>query len=136
MSPAEVKTYLAREAKRAWPNVAKASDLPYPEYWKAQTKWLIFYSPRIGDALMLELIKDSVVIALRAENKGVEPIAYVVSDEVRKIWERADAKKVQEEREKKKRDAWDNAAERADAVRSRFSKPMSGSRIRYAGGLL
>jgi hypothetical protein len=128
MSPADVKTYLAREAKRAWPNVTKASNLPYSEFWKAQMKWLIFHSPRIGDALMLELIKDSVVIALEAEKKGIEPKAYVVPEEVRKIWEKVE--------EVKKHEAWDNAAERADAVRRRFSKPMSGSRIRYAGGTL
>lgn len=128
MSPAEVKAYLSREAKRVWPNAAKASDLPFPEYWKAQTKWLIFHSPRVGNMLMLQLIRDSVIVALKAYKKGVEPVANVVPEEVRKIWEKVE--------EVKKREAWDNAAERADAVRRRFSTPMSGSRIRYAGGLL
>lgn len=128
MSPAEVKTYLAREAKRAWPNVAKASDLPFPEYWKAQTKWLIFHSPRVGNMLMLKLISDSVIVVFEAYKKGVEPVANVVPEEVRIIWEKAETER--------KREAWDNAAERADAVRRRFSTPMSGSRIRYVGGLL
>lgn len=128
MSPAEVKAYLSREAKRVWPNAAKASDLPFPEYWKAQTKWLVFHSPRVGNMLMLKLISDSIVVALEAYKKGVEPVANVVPEEVRKIWEKVE--------EVKKREAWDNAAERADAVRRRFSTPMSGSRIRYVGGLL
>ena len=128
MSESEVKIMLSRAVKGAWPNVTKASELPFPEYWKAQTKWLIFHSPRVGNMLMLKLISDSVIVALEAYKKGVEPVANVVPEEVRKIWAKVE--------EVKKREAWDNAAERADAVRRRFSTPMSGSRIRYAGGLL
>lgn len=128
MSPAEVKAYLSREAKRVWPNVAKASDLPFPEYWTAQTKWLIFHSPRVGDMLMLKLISDVVIVAFEAFKKGVEPVVNVVPEEVRIIWEKAETER--------KHEAWDNAAELADAVRRRFSTPMRGLRVRHVGGLL
>ena len=87
MTAGEVKTSLAKAARRCWPNVTKASDLPFPDYWKAVTEWLTFQAPHVGDALMWKLIDDFAVSAKEAEERGLKPTAPKVSERVKKIWE-------------------------------------------------
>lgn len=87
MTAREVKTSLAKAARRCWPNVAKASDLPFPDYWKAVTDWLTFHAPHVGDSLMWKLIDDFAVSAKEAEERGEAPAAPKVSERVKKIWE-------------------------------------------------
>ena len=91
MTAAEIKAQLSKAARRCWPNVTKASDLPFPDYWKAVTEWLTFHAPRIGDALLWKLIDDFAVDAKWAVERGLAPIAPRVSDEVKEIWNRVDA---------------------------------------------
>ena len=91
MTADEVKAALAKAARRCWPDVKKASDLPFPDYWKAVTEWLTFHAPRIGDALLWKLIDDFAVDAKWAVERGLAPIAPRVSDEVKEIWNRVDA---------------------------------------------
>ena len=86
MTADEVKTALAKAARRCWPDVAKASDLPFPDYWKAVTEWLMFHSPHVGDALMWKLIDEYAVDAKKAEEQGRSPVAPKVTDAVRQIW--------------------------------------------------
>ena len=117
MTSDEVKTALAKAVKRAWPGVAKASDLPFPEYWKGMTEWLVFHAPRVGDELMGRLVRGVVEIAVEAERKGETPVANVVPEETRAIWAKV------EERRRQKDDAWRHAAERAASVRGRFDRP-------------
>ncbi len=119
MTADEVKASLAKAARRCWPNVSKASDLPFPEYWKAVTEWLTFHAPRIGDALMLQFIDGFVADAKAAEERGLKPASPRVPDEVRAIWAKADAVKAVKPDEKK--DAWEHAAERAADVKCRFA---------------
>ena len=90
MTADEVKAALAKAARRCWPDVKKASDLPFPDYWKAVTEWLTFHAPHIGDALLWKLIDDFAVSAKEAEERGLAPIAPRVSDEVKEIWSRVD----------------------------------------------
>lgn len=89
MTAAEVKASLAKAARRCWPNVTKASNLPFPEYWKAVTEWLTFHAPHVGDALMWKLIDEFAVSAKEAEERGLKPVAPIVPDKVKKIWSRA-----------------------------------------------
>ena len=126
MKPEEAKAALARTVKRAWPNLAKASELPFPDYWKKQTEWLCFHAPRIGDKLLDQFVADMIVIAKTAMLTGYEPKPWIVPESVKKIWE-----KVAERKTDEKREAWDHAAERAAAVKNRF--PPRGIR---QGGLL
>ena len=86
MTAEEVKTALGRAARRAWPNAAKASDLPFPEYWKGATDWLCFHAPHVGDRLMRDYIADVVRTAVDAEESGLKPAAPKVPDSVREIW--------------------------------------------------
>lgn len=86
MTADEVKTALGKAARRCWPEVTKASDLPYPEYWKAVTEWLTFHAPHVGDALMRQYIDDVVTEAVLAEAAGKTPKARTVPDKVREIW--------------------------------------------------
>ena len=90
MTAGEVKTSLAKAARRCWPNVAKASDLPFPDYWKAVTDWLTFHAPRVGDSLMWKLIDDFAVSAKEAEERGEAPTPPRVPERVREIWRMAD----------------------------------------------
>lgn len=90
MTAREVKTSLAKAARRCWPNVAKASDLPFPDYWKAVTGWLTFHAPRVGDSLMWKLIDDFAVSAKEAEERGEAPTPPRVPERVREIWRMAD----------------------------------------------
>ena len=90
MTAGEVKTSLAKAARRCWPNVAKASDLPFPDYWKAVTDWLTFHAPRVGDSLMWKLIDDFAVSAKEAEERGEAPTPPKVPERVREIWRMAD----------------------------------------------
>ena len=113
MTADEVKTALGKAVRRAWPRAAKASELPFPDYWKGATEWLAFHAPHIGDELMGRFIADIVREAVCAEAAGTEPAARKISDEVKEIWNRAVADAAQ--------DAWEHAAERAEEVRSRFA---------------
>lgn len=90
MKTDEVKAALARAVRREWPNVTKASDLPYPDYWKSATEWLCFHAPHIGDRLMERLVADVVREAVLAEAAGTKPKPYKVPDKVRQIWEKAE----------------------------------------------
>lgn len=95
MTTADVKAALSRAVRRKWPNAAKASDLPYTDYWKSAMEWLCFHAPHVGDGLMGRLIADIVHEAVLAEAAGAEPKPYKVPDKVREIWRRvesADAK--------------------------------------------
>ena len=90
MTAGEVKTSLAKAARRCWPDVTKASDLPFPEYWKAVTEWLTFQAPHVGDALMWKLIDDFAVSAKKAEERGEAPTPPKVPERVREIWRKAE----------------------------------------------
>jgi len=87
MTEKEVKEALARVARRAWPHVAKASDLPFPAYWRNTVEWLTFHAPHIGDALMWKLIDAAVRGAVLAEAAGKEPVCPPVPESVKRIWE-------------------------------------------------
>lgn len=86
MTADEVKAALAKAAGRCWPGVKKASDLPFPGYWKAVTEWLTFHAPRVGDALMWKLIDGFAVSAKEAEGRGEAPTPPKVPESVREIW--------------------------------------------------
>ena len=140
MTADEVKASLAKAARRAWPNAAKASDLPFPQYWKSVTEWLTFHAPRIGDKLMRELIDHAVALASAAETQGVEPKEWRIPEAVRKIWEETErglghgrregrvsrglrgAEAASQDTEAAKQDAWEHAAERAAEVRDFFAE--------------
>ena len=133
MTADEVKASLAKAARRAWPNAAKASDLPFPAYWKGVTEYLVFHSPRIGDKLMLELVDYAVSEAVTAETLGVEPKEWRVPDEIRKFWEGTERGLGHGRREGRvsrglrgaeaaNQDAWEHAAERAAAARDFFAR--------------
>lgn len=137
MTADEVKASLAKAARRAWPNAAKASDLPFPQYWKSVTEWLTFHAPRIGDKLMRELIDHAVALASEAETQGVEPKEWRIPEEVRKIWEpgRAAQDKGKDktlagrDAAARQTDAWEHAAERAAEVRDFFVKRSRRGRL-------
>ena len=78
MTAGEVKTSLAKAARRCWPNVTKASDLPFPDYWKKQTEWLCFHAPRIGDKLLDQFVADMIATAQEAERTGHAPEPWIV----------------------------------------------------------
>ena len=140
MTADEVKASLAKAARRAWPNAAKASDLPFPAYWKGVTEYLVFHSPRIGDKLMLELVDYAVSEAVTAETLGVEPKEWRVPDEIRKFWEGTErglehgrregrvarglrgVEAANQDAEAANQDAWEHAAERAAAARDFFAR--------------
>ena len=118
MNADAVKAALIRATRQAWPKVTKASDLPFPEYWRKQTEFLTFHAPHVGDTLMDQLIEEAVQIALDAERSGTEPKPWEVSARVREIWEKVASGRKQDE----KREAWDNAALRAAAVKDRMAQ--------------
>lgn len=89
MTEAEIKAQLSKAARRCWPNAAKASDLPFPDYWKSATDWLAFHAPHIGDKLIGQFIADIVRAAKEAEKRAETPASPRISDEVREIWNRA-----------------------------------------------
>ena len=89
MTEADIKAALGRAVRKAWPNVAKASDLPFPEYWKSATDWIAFHAPHIGDKLIGQFIADIVRAAKEAEKRAETPASPRISDEVREIWNRA-----------------------------------------------
>lgn len=91
MTTDEVKAALGRAVRRAWPKAAKASDLPYPDYWKSATEWLCFHVPHVGSRLMERLVADVVHEAVMAEAAGTEPKPYKVPDKVRQIWRRVES---------------------------------------------
>lgn len=119
MTVEAVKTTLSRSVKATWPNVAKASELPFPEYWRGVTEWLTFHAPHVGDRLMRELVEACVMRAFEALRDGEKPDAPKVPEEVRAIWRRAEGR--EDRAEKRRRDAWNHAAELAADVRNRFS---------------
>ena len=73
MTADEVKAALAKAAKKAWPETKKASDLPFPEYWKGAAEWLLFHAPHVDDRLMRRFIEDVVREAVLAEAAGTRP---------------------------------------------------------------
>ena len=109
MTADRVKASLAKAARRAWPNAAKASDLPFPEYWKSVTEWLTFHAPRIGDKLAEQFVIAMVEKAKDAESRGLKPVPWIVPEKVKEIW--ANAAKAR--KASKNSEAWDHAAERA-----------------------
>jgi hypothetical protein len=100
--------------------VTKASELPFPEYWKGLTVYLTFHAPHLGEGFMRELIFDYVRVVIDAEKKGVVPQAPVVPEAVRAIWRKADRTPARSQM--RREDAWNNAAERAMQVRNRFTE--------------
>ena len=119
MTESEIKVALAKATRRYWPDKTKASDLPFPEYWKGVTSWLKFHAPHVGDRLMGNFIYTFVVNAKEAEGRGEAPTAPKVPEEVRKIWARAGRSEPMREIERRK--AWEGSAQRAQAVRDRFA---------------
>lgn len=119
MTADAVKTTLSRAVKATWPNVTKASELPFPEYWRGVTEWLTFHASHVSDGFMRELITGYIMRAVEAEHKGEKPDVPTVPEKVRAIWHRAEGR--EDRAEKRRRDAWNNAAERAADVRNRFS---------------
>ena len=83
MTVEAAKATLAREVKRAWPNVTKASELPYTEYWKMQTEWLMFYTPRLGDKLLERFVAGIIEIAKTAERDGLVPEPWTLPENAR-----------------------------------------------------
>ena len=134
MTADEAKAALARAVKRAWPNLAKASELPFPDYWKKQTEWLCFHAPRIGKKLMEEFVIAIIEKAKDAESRGLTPEPWIVPDKVKAIWanvdkaEHSSAIRTGAAKTEEKREAWDHAAERAAEVKNRFTTPFSGPR--------
>ena len=89
MRPEEIRLELARLTRARWPGVSRASELPFPDYWRAELEWLDFHAPHIGDRLMRDFVDETVDKAWLAQQGGHEPKASVVSSAVRGIWERA-----------------------------------------------
>ena len=87
MTGKEIKEALAREARKAWPHVARASDLPFPDYWRSVVEWLTFHAPRLGGRVTALFIEGAVVDAVTAQMKGTEPTLWIVPERVKKIWE-------------------------------------------------
>lgn len=92
MTAAEVRAELRRAAGAAWPGAARASDLPFPSYWKAAAEWLEFHAPRVGDALMRRFVSDVVEEAQSAEREGRAPAERRVPCHVRAIWREIEAR--------------------------------------------
>ena len=90
MTPDDVKTSLAKAARRCWRKARRASDLPFPSYWRAAYEWLTFHARHVGDALMRRMIDDFAVSAKNAAERGETPKDPVVPDEVRAIWEKVE----------------------------------------------
>ena len=134
MNAEEAKAMLARAVKRAWPNVTKASELPFQDYWKKQTEWLTFHAPRISKRLADEFVIGIIEKAKDASSRGLNPEPWIVSDKVKAIW--ANVKQAEQCKDspamaEEKREAWDHAAERAAEVKQRF-----GQRATTQGRLL
>lgn len=124
MTADEVKASLAKAARRCWPDVTKASDLPFPDYWKAVTEWLTFHAPHVGDALMWKLIDEFAVSAKEAEERSEVPVPPKVSDRVKEIWSRAEPDA--EAKAEKKTDAREHAAKPAPVMAPRPAAPIQG----------
>ena len=87
MTPDEVKASLAKAARRCWPGATRASDLPFPDYWKAVTEWLTFHAPHVCDRELRKFIDGFTMRAKEAEERGEAPAAPTVPESVRRIWE-------------------------------------------------
>ena len=128
MRAEKIKPLLARKVRRVWPWAEKASDLPFPDYWKKQTEWLTFHAPHLGDQLVEQFVEDMIEIARDAESRGVKPEPWIVSEKVKAIWANVDKAKQSstigtgETKADEKREAWDHAAERAAEVRQRMAQ--------------
>lgn len=116
MTPKDAAVALVRAAMKAFPDAEKPGDLPYSDYWKAQSEWLAFHAPHLGDRLMAEFIREMVTAAKVAEQDGRRPDHWTVPEKVKEIWKHAD----QDQPPDSAADAWDRAMERAAAVRDRF----------------
>lgn len=86
MTPEDARDELRRAARAAWPGAARASELPFPGYFRAAAEWLGFHAPRVGEALMRRLVADVVEEALGAEREGRVPAERRVPERVRAIW--------------------------------------------------
>ena len=112
MSKIEIKNRILNDAKKVWPTIVKASDLPYPEYWKGLFEYLGFHAPHVGDRLMATRISAYVAHAAKCEKRGEKPVAPVVSEEVKAIWRVAE--------ERRKNGVWEHAAELAYGIKQKF----------------
>ena len=119
MTESEIKVALIKATRRCWPDVSRASELPFPDYWKAVTGWLTFHAPHVGDLLMWKFIDGFAVSAKEAEERGEAPTPPRVPKEVREIWAHARRSAAVEDIERRR--AWENSAQRAMAVRDRFA---------------
>lgn len=128
MKPEAAQAMLSRAVKRAWPNVAKASELPFPDYWKKQSERLTFQAPHIGDKLAEQFVIAMVEKAKDAESRGLKPVPWIVPEKVKEIWRKAEGNRSKTHREEAEQssairtdEAWEHAAERAAAVNDRFA---------------
>ena len=128
--------------REQWPGAGtKASEWPHAAFWKSVAEVLEFHADHISDAVADWQIAAAVDEAVYAESKGKEPKPWKVPDAVREIYgksgergtgsgERGTGKSggVGEARVGKE-EAWEHAAERAQAVKDRMSarrKPKEG----------
>ena len=86
MTVKDIKVILARKARREWPWAAKASDLPFPDYWKSATEYMSFHAQHVGAKLLEQIAADIVFEAAEAQRRNVEPKPWVVPEKVKAIW--------------------------------------------------
>lgn len=91
MTADEVKAALAKAARRYWPNVKKASGLPFPDYWRGAAEWLCFHARHVGDGLMERFIATVVREAVDAEDLGLKPRGWAIPEKIREIWRRVES---------------------------------------------
>lgn len=84
MNADAVRRELSDALSASWPD-----GVPFREYWRRAEEWLAFHAPHVGDGLMRKLITECVAVALLAERNGTPPVAPVVGEAVRKVWEDA-----------------------------------------------
>ena len=125
MNAEQIKAELIKAARRAWPKASRASELPFPEYWKSVQEWLTFHAPHVGDKLMSQFVAEAVREAVMASAVGGTPRKRVVPEEVREVWRSLAKDGVRRaepaSQDKQDNDAWEHAAERAAAVNDRFA---------------
>ena len=86
MTVENAKLILSREVKRVWPHGA-----PFPDYWKKQAAWLAFHAPHIGEKLVRQFVADMIETAQESLRADHTPKPYVVPENVREIWRKAEA---------------------------------------------
>ena len=133
MKPEEAKAALSRTVKQTWPNVARASELPFPDYWKRQTEWLTFHAPHIGEKMVDQIVAGMIVIAQEAVRTGQAPKPWIVPEKVKEIWRKvkdgtgaaaaspSSAEATAGKPDKQNNEAWEHAAELAADVKNRFT---------------